>query len=346
MSAAVNRRVVLAARPVGVPKLADFGFAQESLPEPADGEFLLQAHYLSADPLQRWRMEESTDYGNTIALGETVWGRMVGQVVRSRHPDWREGDFAEGMLGWQEYALSRGDTAKARYARGVTRVDPSLAPVSTALGVLGMPGLTAYFALLEICRPQAGETVVVSAAAGTVGSLAGQIAKLRGCRVVGIVGSREKARHIVEDLGFDAAIDYRATPDLAAALRAACPDRIDAYFDNVGGSVADAAYRHLAPRARIAVVGRVSQLGGTATRQDPQEFIIAARARIEGFLVYDYENRAGESRAAISQWLSAGRIRFHETVHQGIESAPQALIDVLRGKGIGKHVIRLGSERE
>lgn len=275
----MNRKVLLAARPVGLPKLADFSFADERVPDPGAGEFLIEAQYLSADPLQRWRMEATTDYGDTIALGEMIWGRMVGRVVRSRHPDWQEGDYAEGMLGWQEYALSRGETGKAAYAKGVTRVDLSIAPLSTALGILGMPGVTAYFALLEICQPRAGETVVVSAAAGTVGSLAGQIAKILGCRVVGIVGSQEKARHVVEDLKFDAAIDYRATPDLREALRAACPDRIDAYFDNVGGAVADAVYRHLAKRARIAVVGRVAQLEGTARREDPQELLIAARAR-------------------------------------------------------------------
>ena len=345
MSGDLNRKVLLSARPVGVPKLSDFSIAGEAVPEPRAGELLIEARYLSADPLQRWRMEERSDYGNTIALGEMVWGRMVGEVVRSRHPHWKEGEFAEGMLGWQEYALSQGETGKARYARGLSRVEPSAAPLSTALGVLGMPGLTAYFALLEICRPQHGETVVVSAAAGTVGSLAGQIAKILGCRVVGIVGSRDKARHVVEDLGFDSAIDYRASPDLVERLRSACPDRVHAYFDNVGGPVADAVYRHLADRARIAVVGRVSQLQGPRQRDDVQECVISARARIEGFIVYDYEERAGEARAAIGGWLRAGRIRFHETVHHGIESAPQALIDVLQGRGLGKHVIKLGESR-
>lgn len=344
MSGKINRRVLLAARPHGIPRLSDFRLVEDATPEPGPGEFLVEAHYLSADPLQRWRMEERTDYGNTIALGEVVWGRMVGRVARSRNRDWREGDFAEGMLGWQEFAVSRGETAKADYARGVTRIEPSDGPVSAALGILGMPGLTAYFALIEICRPQPGETVVVSAAAGTVGSLAGQIAKIRGCRVVGIVGGAEKARHVVDDLGFDSAIDYRGVDDLAGALRGACPDGIDAYFDNVGGAVADAVYRHLAPRARIAVVGRVAQLSGSGKREDPQEFLISARARVEGFIVYDYEKRADEARHAIRDWLRSGRVRFRETVHHGIESAPQALIDVLQGRGLGKHVIKLEPE--
>lgn len=341
MNRAVNRQVVLAARPVGVPKLSDFAFREEKVRDPGEGEFLVEARYLSADPLQRWRMEPQAGYGATIPLGETVWGRMVGEVARSRNAAWREGDLVEGMLGWQEYAFSRGDTAKARYAAGVTRVDPALRPMSAALGVLGMPGVTAYFALLEICKPQRGETVVVSAAAGTVGALAGQIAKILGCRVVGIVGGPEKARHIVHELGMDAAVDHRAGADLAAALREACPEGIHAYFDNVGGPVADAVYRHLAPRARVAVVGRVAQLGGTGTRADVQEQVIAARARIEGFIVYDYEERSGEAREAIAGWLRTGALKFRETVHEGIESAPQALIDVLQGRGLGKHVIRI-----
>ncbi len=336
-----NRQVLLASRPIGTPGLGDFAIAEVPMPTPGHGEFVVAAHYLSADPLQRWRMEASTDYGATIPVGSMVWGRMVGQVVQSRNAEWSDGDYVEGMLGWQEHALSKGETVKARYAPGVTRVDPALAPVSTALGVLGMPGVTAYFALLEICKPQAGETVVVSAAAGTVGSLAGQIAKLRGCRVVGIVGSAEKVRHVVDELGFDAAIDYRAQTDLAHALKAACPDRVDAYFDNVGGPVADAVLKHLARGARVAVVGRVAQLAGPRQRDDAQEAIIAARARIEGFIVYDYEQRAHEARAAIAGWIASGQMQFRETVHCGIESAPQALIDVLEGRGLGKHVIRI-----
>lgn len=337
----MNRRVVLAARPTGLPRACDFAFVETCVPEPAAGEFLVAARYLSADPLQRWRMDETANYGGTIAIGETIWGRMVGEVVRSRHPGWREGDVAEGMLGWQAYALSRGETEKAHYARGVTRVDPTLAPVSTALGILGMPGVTAYFAMLEICDPRPGKTVVVSAAAGAVGSLAGQIARLHGCRVVGIAGGPEKARHVQSDLRFDTAIDYRDSPDLQAALRAACPDGVDAFFDNTGGAVADAVYPMLAKGARVAVVGRVAQLGGKGTRADVQEYILAARARVEGFIVYDYEHRADEARQRIAGWLAAGDIRYRETVHDGIESAPQALIDVLQGRGVGKHVIRI-----
>jgi hypothetical protein len=339
--AAVNEQVVLRARPQGVPRVSDFGFETRPVPVPADGEFLIRAHFLSADPLQRWRMQDSATYGQTIPLGGMVWGRMVGQVVASRHPDWLEGEWAEGMLGWQGYALSRGDTSKAAYAPGVTRVDPRRGPVSTALGVLGMPGLTAYFALLEICRPVAGETVVVSGAAGTVGALAGQIARILGCRVIGIAGGADKCRHVVEDLGFHAAVDYKGTDDLGAALRALCPEGVQAYYDNVGGAVADAVYPLLARRARVAVVGRVAQMTQPAPRADIQEYMISSRLRVEGFVVYDYEQRAEEAREAIGDWLRSGQLRYVETVHQGIRGAPQALIDVIEGRGRGKHVIAM-----
>jgi NADPH-dependent curcumin reductase CurA len=342
MHGAINHQILLVRRPEGVPQLDDFGFASVPCPDPAGGEFLVRASFLSADPLQRWRMESETAYGNTIRLGELVWGRMVGQVVASRHPDWREGEWAEGMLGWQSHALSRGETSKAAYAPGVTRVDPANGPVSTALGILGMPGLTAYFAMLEICQPQAGDTVVVSGAAGTVGSLAGQIAKINGSRVVGIAGGPDKCRHVVQDLAFDAAVDYRASADLRQELRALCPDGIDAYFDNVGGAVADAVYPLLARRARVAVVGRVSQMTRPAERADVQEYLISSRVRLQGFVVYDYEHRADEARDVIAGWMKSGKVRYFETVHQGIRSAPQALIDVIQGRGRGKHVIAMG----
>lgn len=341
MPPAANEQVLLVARPQGVPRLDDFAFASAPRPDPADGQFLVRAEFLSADPLQRWRMAGAATYGNTIGLGELVWGRMVGQVVASRHPQWREGDRAEGMLGWQSYALSRGETSKAAYAPGVTRVDPANGPVSLALGILGMPGLTAYCAMLDICRPSAGETIVVSGAAGTVGSLAGQIAKIHGCRVVGIAGGADKCRHVVDDLGFDAAVDYRDGGDLQQALRAACPDGIHAYYDNVGGAVADAVYPLLARHARVAVVGRVSQMTSPAPRIDLQEYMISSRLRVQGFVVYDHEHRADEARDAIAGWVRSGRVRYFETVHRGIRSAPQALIDVIEGRGRGKHVIAM-----
>ena len=336
-----NRQVRLIRRPDGVPVDGDFAIVPAPIPDPGAGEFLVRADYLSADPLQRWRMSATATYGATIDLGTTVWGRAVGHVVSSRNDGWPEGTVVEGMLGWQEYALSSGATERRAYAAGVRRVDPALAPISTALGVLGMPGVTAYFALREILQPRPGETVVVSAAAGTVGALAGQLARLRGCRVVGIAGTDAKARHVVDELGFDGCVVHRDCPDLAGALRAHCPAGVDGYFDNVGGPVADTVLGMLRPKARVALVGRIAQLGGAALRPDMQEALIAARARVEGFIVYDWVDRAEEAWQEIAAELAAGRIRYRETVHAGIESAPAALAHVLRGEGMGKHVIRI-----
>lgn len=337
--AAACRRVALVARPTGIPVPTDFAVCDQAMPDPATGQFLIEAHWLSADPLQRWRMDERAFQGPTMALGETVWGRMVGRILRSRLAGWHEGDYVEGMLGWQTHALSDGDTARAGYRAGVARVDPALGAPSAALGVLGMPGLTAWCALFDICRPQRGETVVVSAAAGAVGSLACQLAKLQGCRVVGIAGGPAKCHHLLAELGVDAAVDYRAAEAFPEALREACPDGVHAYFDNVGGWVSDHVLSLLARDARVALVGRVSQLKGVSSRVDRQEALIGARARLQGFIVYDHESRLDEVRRAISLLLRERRLRSFETIHQGLDAAPQALIDVLTGRGIGKHVI-------
>lgn len=335
----VCRRVALVARPQGLPVLRDFAIFEHSRPDPAPGQFLIEAHWLSADPLQRWRMDERAFQGPTMAIGETVWGRMVGRIVQSRLAGWAEGDYVEGMLGWQSYALSDGAGARSGYRAGVSRVDPTLGRLSLALGVLGMPGLTAWCALFDLCRPKSGETVVISAAAGTVGSLACQLAKLAGCRVIGIAGGPAKCRHLIEELGVDAAIDYQARDRFAEELRQACPDGVDAYFDNVGGSVSDTVLGLLARDARVALVGRVSQLTGDSRRVDRQEALIGARAKVQGFIVYDHESRLDEVRRSIAALIQDGRLRSFETIHHGIESAPQALIDVLSGRGIGKHVI-------
>jgi NADPH-dependent curcumin reductase CurA len=335
----VARRVVLARRPRGIPTVEDFSLVDLAIPEPGTGEFLIEAHWLSADPLQRWRMDESAFQGATIPLGDTVWGRMVGRVAHSRHPEWAVGDWVEGMLGWQTHAISQGQGTRAGYAPGVTRVDPALGPPSAALGVLGMPGLTAWCAMMDLCRPRPGETVVVSAAAGSVGSLACQIAALQGARVIGIAGGASKCRHLLDDLRVEAAIDYKSEPDLAAALRRLCPDGVDAYFDNVGGPVADAVFSVLARGARVALVGRVSQLTRSPNRIDRQEALIGSRAKLEGFIVYDHEHRFTEVRSQLAALLANGSLRHFETLHHGLEQAPQALIDVLSGRGIGKHLI-------
>ena len=341
----MNRRILLVRRPEGMPRPGDFRMDEAPVPQPRDGELLIRARYVSVDPLQRIRMNESATYGATIPLGGVVWGRMVGEVVESRHPGHPTGSVVEGMLGWQEYAISDGGTGKAEYAQGITRVDPNLAPVSTALGLLGMPGVTAYFAMLEIGRPQPGETVVVSAAAGTVGSLAGQIARIAGCHVIGIVGSDAKAAHITRDLGFAAAINYRTEPDITARLRALCPAGVDVYFDNVGGEIRDAVLGHLRRGARIPLVGRISQMHrAQALSRDPQVPLMHARARMEGFIVYDYEHRAAEAHRQIAAWLHAGQVTYRETITEGFENTPRAFLDMLAGENIGKALVRVTGE--
>lgn len=341
--AEVNRRVVLAVRPDGLPKESDFRLLKAPVPDIGEGELLVRAHYLSADPFQRLRMNGSSRYGKPVDLGEVFRGRMVGEVVRSNHAGFSPGEFVEGMLGWQDYAVSDGSSKRAEYAPGITKVDPDLAPISTSLGILGFPGVTSYFALLELCDPKPGETVVITSAAGAVGSLAGQIAKIKGCRVVGLTSTDEKVAYIVDELGFDAGINYRTEANLPEALRRTCPDRIDVHFDNVGGEIADAILQHLNAHARIALVGGISHINDAQPRLAPDlsGLLVAARAKIQGFIVYDYEDRADEARQAIAGWLKEGRIKYRETVMEGIENAPRALISVLQGGNIGKQLIKV-----
>lgn len=336
------KQFLLSRRPVGMPVEEDFHLSEVPVPQPEAGQLLIRAHYISVDPLQRPRMQESSSYGQTIPLGGLVVGRMVGEVIESRNPAYREGEFVEGMLGWQEYALSDGGTRKAEYAPGLTRVDASLGPISTSLGILGMPGVTAYFSLLELGAPQPGDTVVVSTAAGTVGSLAGQIARLKGCRVVGIAGSEEKVRYVVDELGFDAAINYKATDDLAGDIRRLCPDGVDIYLDHVGGATREAVLANLQLRARIVLVGYITGVNGARpTVADPAIPLMSKRARMEGFIVYDYEERADEARQAIAGWLREGKLSYRETIVDGFEELPRAFISMLKGGNIGKQLVRM-----
>ncbi|HYM13224.1 MAG TPA: NADP-dependent oxidoreductase, partial [Bryobacterales bacterium] len=246
----MNKQVRLAARPVGFPKDSDFQLVEAPVPSPGAGEFLVRVVYLSVDPYMRGRMSDAPSYAPPVQIGEVMVGGAVGRVVESKHAEFRPGDYVAGMFGWQQYAVSDGS--------GVRKLDPKLAPLSTALGVLGHIGLTAYFGLLDICDPRPGETVVVSGAAGAVGSAAGQIAKLKGCRVVGIAGSDRKIEWLLGDLGFDAAFNYKATADAFETLKELCPSGIDAYFDNVGGSITDAVLRLINVHARISICGQIS----------------------------------------------------------------------------------------
>ena len=335
MSGNVNRQILLSARPTGFPKESDFRFAETAIPEPGPGEFLVQTLYLSLDPYMRGRMDDRRSYAPPIPLGEVMIGGVVGEVVRSNHPDHAPGDIVEGRTGWQEYGISDGD--------GIRRVDPALAPVSTALHVLGMTGLTAYFGLLEIGRAVAGETVVVSAASGAVGSVVGQIAGITGCRVVGIAGGPRKTAYVLDELGFDAAIDYKAGTDLDAALKAACPDGVDVYFDNVGGRIADGVLNHLARGARVAICGTISQTSLSEPELGPrvQGKLMAAWASMQAFNVFQFRDRHAEALSQLAAWLKEGRLTYREDVVDGLENAPQAFIGLLHGENFGKLMVRV-----
>ena len=333
-----HRQVRLAARPAGYPNESDFRLVESSVPEPGSGEFLVRVVYLSLDPYMRGRMSDARSYVPPVAVGDVMEGGTVGEVVRSSHPGFAVGDIVEGRLGWQEYAVSAG--------KGVRRIDPTVAPISTALGVLGMPGLTAYFGLLEVGQPKAGETVVVSAASGAVGGLVGQIAKLKGCRAVGLAGSDAKVDYLTRELGYDAGINYRTAPDLDAALQAACPKGVDVYFDNVGGRITEAVSRHVNPFARFSVCGLMSQYNLAEPEVAPrnERFVLVNRVRIQGFIVFDFAARYKEGLAQLTEWVRAGQLRYREDVVDGLERAPAALIGLLQGRNFGKMLVRVGPD--
>ncbi|MEK7834313.1 MAG: NADP-dependent oxidoreductase, partial [Acidobacteriota bacterium] len=299
-----NRQFLLAARPVGLPKDSDFNLVETPVPTPAANQFLVRAHYLSVDPYMRGRMNDVKSYAKPVQIGEVMTGGVVGKVVASNHPDYNAGDFAVGQFGWQEYAVSDGV--------GVRKVDPTLAPISTSLGVLGMPGLTAYFGLLDICDPKPGETVLVSGAAGAVGTLVGQIAKIKGCHTVGIAGTDDKVGYLTDELGFDAAFNYKTVTDYFAKLRELCPNGIDSYFDNVGGTISDAAIRLLNVHARVSVCGQISQYNLEKPEMGPRliGLLIVTRSKIQGFLVSDYWSRFDEGLREMAGWISEGKLKY------------------------------------
>jgi NADPH:quinone reductase len=333
--ATVNRQITLASRPVGFPKVSDFHLVYSPLPSPAAGEVLVRSVYLSLDPYMRGRMSDADSYARPVAIGEVMTGGAVAFVMESENPKFRAGDAVEGMLGWQEYAVAKG--AELR------KIDSSLAPLSTALGVLGMPGLTAYFGLLDICDPQRGETVVVSGAAGAVGMLVGQIAKIKGCRVVGVAGSDAKISWLLDELGFDAALNYKTAGDLHGKLQELCPAGIDVYFDNVGGAITDAVVRLINVRARISVCGQISQYNLAKPEAGPRWLgqLIVKQAKVQGFLVSAYAARFLKGREQLARWLKQGKLKYREDVAHGIESAPQAFIGMLQGKNQGKQLVQL-----
>ncbi len=329
-----NTRILLAARPVGHPRESDFSIAHDPIPSPSENQVLVQVHILSLDPYMRGRMSDRASYAAPVAIGAVMTGGAVGKVIESRHPDFKPGDFVEGPLGWQAYAVADGSTLR--------KVDPALAPISTAVGVLGMPGMTAYFGLLDIGQPKAGETVVVSGAAGAVGSLVGQIAKIVGCRVVGIVRGNEKAQYLRE-LGFDAVIDYEKGLPSAKELSDACPNGVDVYFDNVGGELSDLILQRINTRARIVVCGQSSLYNLETTPVGPRMLglLIVKQARAEGFLAYQFAERWPDGMKQMAAWIREGKLHYREDVVQGLENAPKAFIDMLHGQHSGKRLVQL-----
>jgi NADPH-dependent curcumin reductase CurA len=336
-----NRQVLLKGRPAGEPTEADFELVEGPIPEPAAGQFLARTLYLSLDPYMRGRMSEGPSYARPVELGRPMVGGTVGRVVRSNHPDHAEGDYVVGEWGWQEYGVSDG--------AGVRKLDPAGGPLSYALGVLGMPGFTAYTGLLNIGRPEAGETLVVAAASGAVGSVVGQVGKLKGCRVVGIAGGERKCRYVEEELGFDACLDHRR-PDLPGRLREACPGGIDVYFENVGGAVFDAVLPLLNEFARVPVCGLIAHYNDTELPAGPDRVPLLMRATLvkrltfRGFIVWDFAAQWPEFLADMSGWVREGRVKYREDITDGLENAPRELIGLLKGGNFGKKIIRVGDD--
>jgi len=338
--ASVNRQWLLASRPVGFPQASDFRLAETPVPKPGPDQMLVRTLWLSVDPYMRGRMSDRKSYAAPVPINGVLEGGTVARVEASNLPKFKAGAIVESRFGWQDYALSDG--------KGVRIVDPSLAPVQTALFVLGMPGLTAYFGLLDIGQAKPGETVLVSGAAGAVGSLAGQIAKIIGARAVGIAGGADKVRHVVKDLGFDAAFDYKAARDSGAAYYSAeigrlCPQGVDVYFDNVGGEITDAAFIHLNDRARVAVCGQISQYNAEQPELGPRLLgqLVVKRARAEGFLVFQFASRYAEGLNRMAEWLKAGKLKYRETITEGLEHAPGAFMSMLRGGNVGKALVKV-----
>jgi leukotriene B4 12-hydroxydehydrogenase/15-oxo-prostaglandin 13-reductase len=331
----VNRQFTLAARPVGMPKESDFKLVEAPIPALAAGQVLLRTQFLSVDPYMRGRMTGVRTYADPVDIGQVMVGATVGQVVQSTNPNFRVGDSIAGYWGWQEFSVSDG--------RGLQKLDPAVAPVSTALGVLGMPGMTAYFGFLEICQPKPGETVVVSGAAGAVGSLVGQIAKIKGCRAVGIAGTDEKCAWLTGEVGFDAAFNYKTTENLVVRLKELCPNGIDCYFDNVGGPITDAVMPLLNVFARISICGQISQYNAVKPELGVRPFIymLGKQVRAEGFIVSRWMNRTAEGVAQMAQWIKEGKLKYREDVIHGFENAPRALIGVLQGDNTGKMLVAM-----
>lgn len=334
MHALTNRQFRLAARPVGLPQSTDWTRTEEPIGEPADGQILVEVQYLSLDPAMRGWMNEGKSYIAPVGIGEVMRAGAAGRVLASKHPKFAAGDHVVGTFGVQTHVLSDG--------KGVTKVDTRLAPLPVYLGTLGMPGMTAYFGLQDVGALKDGETVVVSGAAGAVGTVVGQIAKIRGCRVVGIAGGADKCQWLTQDLKFDAAIDYKSQ-DVKKALREHCPQGIDVFFDNVGGDILDAALTQLAMHARIVICGAISQYNNTAPVKGPSNYLslLVNRASMKGMVVFDYTTRYPEAARAMGAWLAAGQMKSREHIVEGFDQFPDALLKLFKGENFGKLVLKI-----
>jgi NADPH-dependent curcumin reductase CurA len=334
----VNMQCRLAARPVGLPNSTDWAFTEEPVPTPADGELLVRVEYLSIDPAMRTWMNAGRSYVPPVEIGEVMRAAGIGRIVESRHADFAVGDEVYGVFGVQRYALSD--------IRGVTPVDTTLAPAPVHLGALGISGLAAFFGLLDVGRPEPGQTVVISGAAGSVGSIAGQIARIKGCRAIGIAGGEEKCRWLVEELGFDAAIDYKGG-DLRAQLKTHAPNGVDVFFDNTGGEALEAALARLARGGRIVLCGAVSQYNATTEGGGPANYmqLLVTRGSMTGFVIFDYADRYAEGVAQLAKWLQTGELRSHEHIVTGdVSDFPDVLLTLFRGENTGKLVLALPTE--
>jgi NADPH-dependent curcumin reductase len=331
-----NHKFLLAARPVGMPKPSDWTFTEEPIRDPKEGELLVKLLYISLDPAMRMWINESRSYMPPVGIGEVMRALGLGIVTASRNPQFAVDDHVSGAFGVQEYAITDG--------RGIRKVDPRIAPLPKYLSVLGMPGMTAYFGLLETGQPKLGETVVVSAAAGAVGSIVGQIAKIKNCRAVGIAGGAEKCHYISQELGFDAAIDYKSE-NVKQSLRKHCPEGIDLYFDNVGGAILDAALAQIKLHARIVICGAISQYNNTSPTTGPGNYLslLTNRATMKGMLVLDYYDRYPQAGAEMANWMSAGELKSREDIVEGLDTFPETLLKLFKGENTGKLMLKLTS---
>jgi NADPH-dependent curcumin reductase CurA len=331
-----NHKFELASRPVGLPTRDNWHYTEEPVREPADGEFLIKILYISLDPAMRGWMNEGKSYVPPVGIGEVMRALALGRVTASKNPAYAVGDIVTGPFGVQEYALSNGASVNKVPSVGI--------PLPVFLGTLGMTGMTAYFGLLEVGKPKAGDTVVVSCAAGAVGSVVGQIAKLKGCRVVGIAGSKQKCEYIVQELGFDAAIDYK-TENVRKALHDACPKGIDVYFDNAGGEILEAALANLARGARIVICGAISQYNNTTPVKGPSNYLslLVNRASMTGMVVFDYADRYREAAQEMASWIAQGKLKTQEHVVDGIETFPESLLKLYNGENTGKLMLKVAN---